>query len=127
MKVFLRAIRIYAPFICTIMALVNGVFFLNGNAKGDFVYLAAASTGHSIVVVLYFFAASRKMCIWYKLNLTCLLLVQICGLLYKYKDMPFTVYLYIVILISALGIFCFLVFRVFYKVTNSFLCNRRGS
>ena len=125
MRLLIRFLRIYTPFICTIMVLVNGVLFCGGKATGDFLFISSATTGHSLVVIGYFFATSLRMCIWYKLNLACLLAVQVCGLLYKYTDMGFTTYVYLVILISAIGILCFLIFRTCYKVTSLFLCTNR--
>lgn len=48
--------------------------------------LMATLTGNSVLVDLYMFTTSMRMCVWYKLNLLCLLLIQICGLLYNYYD-----------------------------------------
>lgn len=125
MRPLIRLIRIYTPFICTLMALVNGVKLLSDTAIDDFLYMSSATTGFSIIVVTYFFAVSERMCIWYKLNLLCLLGVQLCGIAYNYFGIEVSLYANSIILLSALGVIVFLVFRVFYRVTSLFGCNRR--
>lgn len=89
------------------------------------IYLMATLTGNSVLVDLYMFATSMRMCVWYKLNLLCLLLIQLCGLMYNYYDIDTSLYLWAVVLPSAMGILFFLIFRIFYNVTRLFGCNRR--
>ena len=125
MRLLIRFIRIYTPFICTIMALLNGVLFMKGATEISLINLLAAISGNSIIVVLYMFVTSMRMCIWYKLNLLCLLLTQICGLMYNYYDIDTSLYLWVVVLLSAMGVMFFLIFRIFYNVTRLFGCNRR--
>lgn len=125
MRLLRRFIRIYTPFICTIVALIHGMLFLSENLTSGFEYLASSSSGFSILVVLYFFSASKQMCFWYKANLTCLLLIQISGLLYYFDILEITVYFYVVTLFAALGIMFFLVFQVFYTITEALLCIRK--
>ena len=120
-----RFIRIYTPLICTIMALVNGVFFMKGVTELPTIYLMATLSGNSILVDVYMFSASTKMCIWYKLNLLCLLLIQVCGLAYDYYGISISLYLWIVVMLAAMGILFFLIFRFFYSVTQLFECSRR--
>lgn len=125
MRFIIRLIRIYTPFICTVMAFLNGVLFIKGVTELPAIYLMATLTGNSVLVDLYIFTTSMRMCIWYKLNLLCLVLIQISGLLYNYFDIDTSLYLWIVVLLSAMGIIFFLVFRIFYQVTRLFGCNRR--
>ena len=125
MRLLIRFIRIYTPFICTVMALLNGVLFMKGATGIPLIDLLATVSGNSIIVVLYMFVTSMRMCIWYKLNLLCLLLTQICGLMYNYYDIDTSLYLWVVVLLSAMGVMFFLIFRIFYNVTRLFGCNRR--
>lgn len=125
MRGLIRFIRIYTPFICTVMALLNGVLFMRGITELPAIYLMATLTGNSVLVDLYMFATSMRMCIWYKLNLLCLLLIQICGLMYNYYDIDTSLYLWVVVLLSAMGVMFFMIFRIFYNVTRLFGCNRR--
>lgn len=124
MRHLIRFIRIYTPFICTIMALLNGVLFMKGATEISLINLLAAISGNSTIVVLYMFVTSMRMRIWYKLNLLCLLLTQICGLMYNYYDIDTSLYLWVVVLLSAMGVMFFLIFRIFYNVTRLFGCNR---
>ena len=125
MRNLIRFIRIYTPFICTVMALLNGVLFMKGATGIPLIDLLATVSGNSIIVVLYMFVTSMRMCIWYKLNLLCLLLTQICGLMYNYYDIDTSLYLWVVVLLSTMGVMFFLIFRIFYNVTRLFGCNRR--
>ena len=125
MRNLIRFICIYTPFICTVMALLNGVLFMKGATGIPLIDLLATVSGNSIIVVLYMFVTSMRMCIWYKLNLFCLLLTQICGLMYNYYDIDTSLYLWVVVLLSAIGVMFFLIFRIFYNVTRLFVCNRR--
>lgn len=125
MRLLIRLIHIYTPFICTVMSLLNGVLFIRGETELPSICLMATLTGNSVLVDLYMFAASMRMCIWYKLNLLCLLLIQICSLLYNYCDIDTSLYLWVVVLLSAMGVMFFLIFRVFYNVTRLFGHSRR--
>lgn len=109
-------IRIYTPFICTIAAHINGVCFLFGNIHQDTIFLFSTISGNSILVNLYMFVNSLRMCIWYKLNILCLLLIHITSILYNYLNISDSVYLEIVVLLSSLGILFFLIFKTSYKV-----------
>lgn len=125
MKMLLRFVRVYTPFICTSMALVNGVLFIRGVESIPLIYLLSTIAGNSILVTLYMMATSLRMCIWYKLNLLCLLIIQISGLLYTYFTIDDSLYMWVVTLLSAMGVLCFLIFRLFYTVTRSFGCTRK--
>lgn len=116
MRLVVRFLRIYTPFICTLMALLDGVYFMSGAPMDNFAFIISALTGNSILLDIYMLVVSLRMCIWYKLNLLCLLLTQICGVLYNYYDIDASLYLWTVVLLSACGIICFLVFRIFYRV-----------
>lgn len=125
MKLLLRIVRVYTPFICSIMALVNGVLFIRGVEAIPLIDLLSTVAGGSILVIIYMVATSLKMCIWYKLNLLCLLIIQISGLLYTYFTIDDSLYMWVVTLLAAMGVMFFLVFRLFYTVTRSFGCTRK--
>lgn len=125
LKILIRLIRIYTPFICTLMTLLNGVYFIMGGTENRLIYITSALTGNSMLVILYMLFTSMRMCIWYKMNLICLLLVQAIGILYDFTGMEFSTYLLSVVLLSVLGVICFLIFRIFYRVTSLFLCTNR--
>ena len=110
-----RIIRIYTPFICSLFVLLNSVCFLLELDNLDFVYSLANISGSSILLVIYMYSVSRRMCIWYKLNLLTLLLTQVLGLMYDIMSIDVAIYLYSVTCLSILGIIFFLIYKVFYK------------
>ena len=122
MTKLIRVIRIYTPFICTITVLLNGVLFLSGITELSAVYLMATVSGNSILLDLYILATSRRMCIWYKLTVVLLLMVQICGLLYNHFDFKYSLYIWIVILLSLAGVLSFLIFRIIHRVMK--ICHK---
>ena len=77
------------------MALLNGVFFIGGVTELPSVYLLATLMGNSILVDIYMLVTSLRMCVWYKLNLVCLLAIQVSGLLYNYCMLGTSVYSYV--------------------------------
>lgn len=107
------------------MAFVNGVLFIEGETELPLIEILSTISGHSVLIVLYMFAVSRKMCIWYKMNLGCLLVVQICGFFYNYMDMDTFLYLWVVTILSGMGIVFFLLFRLTHKVIGLFGCSHR--
>ena len=125
MKTLIKLIRIYTPFICTLAALLNGVLYLEEIPCTPALYLMATLTGNSVLINLYILVTSLRMCIWYKLNLICLLMIQICGLLYSYCGIAEAPYLWAVVLFAIAGILFFLIFKIFYRVTRLFGCIRR--
>lgn len=112
----IRFIRIYTPFIITLFTLVNSVLFLINDDTIQFAYLLGIISGNSILLTAYMYCVSLRMCIWYKLNLLCLLLTQLSSLLYNYLEIDNVIYLWMIILLSSLGLICFLVFKHCYKV-----------
>lgn len=120
-----RLIRLYTPFICTFMCLLNGVSILLGLDNIQQIYLMANLTGNSVLIDIYMLCCSSKMCIWYKADVVCLLLIQICGMLYNAFNIEEALYLFFIITLSAVGMMSFLIFRIFYVVTHGFVCSRR--
>lgn len=118
MDVVRKLLRIYTPFICTLVALIYGVLLLMDIEFANADYILSAVTGNSIIVVAYMWATSKRMCIWYKLNLLCLLLIHIDGLIYFLSDMNFTPYCYSVILIATAGLIFFIIYRVIAGITK---------
>ena len=112
----IRFIRIYTPFIMTLFTFINAVIFLCEIDIPDIDYLFAIISGNSILLTAYMYSVSLRMCIWYKLNLLCLLLTQLLSLLYNYLEIDNVIYLWTIILFCSFGIICFLIFKKCYKV-----------
>lgn len=106
-----RLIRIYAPFICTIIALIHGVLYLLDEINDDFIFNSSAYAGFSILTISYFWATSNRMCKWWYLNLKCLLLIDIFSLLVYYKFIPGVVYFYAGTILASFALIFFLLYR----------------
>ena len=122
MTLLIKFIRIYTPFICTLASLIGGLLFSEDSSGESSIYILATLSGSSILVTLYMFVTSLRMCIWFKLNLLCLFLIQLCGLGYNYFDIDTSLYVWVGSLFAGFGIIFFLIFKIFYKVTSLFLC-----
>ena len=112
----IRFIRIYTPFVITLFTLANASLLLIGGNVSEIDYLFAIISGNSILLTAYMYSVSLRMCIWYKLNLLCLLLTQLSSLLYNYLEIDNSLYLWTIILFCSLGLICFLIFKKCYKV-----------
>ena len=111
----LHFIRVYTPLILSILALLNAFMFMSKEDNYTLVYLIANTASSSLLIDFYILSVSRRMCIWYKLNILCLILIHISGLLYNGLSIDESIYLYVVAVFSALGIIFFLIFRILYK------------
>lgn len=80
-----RFVRIYTPFIISVATLLNTilVLFIKSDELLEICYSMANIFGNSFIVDLYFLVCSRKMCIWYKLNILCLSGTHIVGIAYN--------------------------------------------
>lgn len=115
-----RLIRIYTPFICAIVALIHGVLFLN-NYEGLLGVILSEISGHSILLILYIIATSKRMCKWYKITNYLLLSIHIINISYAYEVITYDVLLYVVIIISIFALISFLIYRITVGITK-FLC-----
>lgn len=112
-----KLIRIYTPFICAIVAIIHGVLSLT-NYDGSLYYILNEFTGHSIFVLLYIIATSRRMCKWYKLTVWLLLSIHLLNLLYLFGYIDYYRVLYAGIVINILAFFSFIVYRVTVGITK---------
>ena len=112
-----RFVRIYTPFIISIATLINTilVLFIKSDELLEICYSMANIFGNSFIVDLYFFICSRKMCIWYKLNILCLSSTHVVGIAYNVFMIDESLYLLATIILSIFGITFFLIYRKYYK------------
>ena len=103
-----RFVRIYTPFIISIATLINTilVLFIKSDELLEICYSMANIFGNSFIVDLYFLVCSRKMCIWYKLNILCLSCTHIVGIAYNVLLIDESLYLLAIFRIYAWDIFC---------------------
>lgn len=119
MELLRKLIRIYSPFLCTIVVFIHGVRFFLDTLTESFLFNASVGTGFSFATVLYFIATSKNMCKWYKLNLRCLLGICICSVLHKYFYLSITPYFYATIVLSGIGIVFILLYLITYGVIEN--------
>ena len=105
-----RFVRIYTPFIISVATLLNTilVLFIKSDELLEICYSMANIFGNSFIVDLYFLVCSRKMCIWYKLNILCLSGTLVVGIAYNVLLIDESLYLLAVIILSMLGITFFI-------------------
>ena len=91
-----RFVRIYTPFIISVATLLNTilVLFIKSDELLEICYSMANIFGNSFIVDLYFLVCSRKMYIWYKLNILCLSCTHIVGIVYNVLLIDESLYLF---------------------------------
>lgn len=80
------------------------------------IYSIANIISGSLIVDLYLFFTSLRMCFWYKANIVCLGLIHTSGLLYNAFGIDEVAYSQVVLALSIIGIISFIIFRIKYKV-----------
>lgn len=115
-----RIIRIYTPFICAVAAIIHGVLFLL-KYEGELYWLLGNLTGHSILLIAYIIATSKRMCIWYKITTYLLLLINVVNIMYRFNFINSDYIIYIGIVINFMALISFLIYRITVGITK-FLC-----
>ena len=111
-----RLIRIYTPFICSIVAIIHGVLFLRGY-DGMIYSIFSDITGHSILLISFVLATSKRMCRWYRYTCWLLLLVHFVNLLYYFGADYFKV-VYAGLVINFISLITFLIYRLKVGITK---------
>lgn len=110
-------IRIYTPFICALIAAIQGILIVCGY-RGIFYILTSEITGHSILLMAYIIATSKRMCIWYKLTTYMLFIIHIPNILYGLNILEYNLALCISISITSLALLSFLIYRLSVGITK---------
>jgi hypothetical protein len=112
-----RFIRIYTPFICAIVAIIHGIMFLQGK-DSEFVCLLGDLTGHSIIVIVYIIATSKRMCRWYKYTCWLLLITHVINISYVIFDIDYYRILNAGIVTNFISVLTFLIYRIKVGITK---------
>lgn len=115
-----RLIRIYTPFICALVAMIHGVFYLLGY-ESDIYYFFNETAGHSFCMIAYLLATSKRMCKWYKITVLMLLVVHVLNIIYLLGYIDSYMILYAGLIVNIFAIISFLIYRVTVGITK-FLC-----
>lgn len=112
-----KLIRIYTPFICALVAIIHGVFYLS-EYSSRLCYIMNEFTGHSILILLYILATSSRMCVWYKITVYLLLTIHFLNLFYLFGMVEYYKIVYAGLVINILAFISFLVYRVTVGITK---------
>lgn len=112
-----RLIRIYTPFVCALSSIIHGVLFLV-KYDGFLYWFLGNLTGHSIFLLSYILATSKRMCIWYKRTVYLLLCINIVNILYHVKLISGLELIYIGLVINIVALITFLIYRVTVGITK---------
>lgn len=112
-----RLIRIYTPFICAVAAIIHGVLYLI-DYKCTLRIILGEFTGHSILLILYILATSKKMCKWYKYTNYLLISIHVVNILYFAKIISYDTLLYVGIVINIFALLTFLIYRITVGITK---------
>lgn len=112
-----RLIKIYTPFICAVTALIHGVLSLS-EYRGAIYGVLNNLTGHSVLIIFYMLATSKKMCIWYKITNLLLLSLHLFNIAYYLNWITYNDTLYGGVIINIIAILSFIAFRVSIGITK---------
>lgn len=110
-------IRIYTPFISALIALIHGVLLLS-DYDGILLWILGELTGHSVLMIAYILATSRRMCKWYKITVILLLLPHLINIGYYLGWVSYNSIIYLGIIIAIFSLIAFLIYRVTVGITK---------
>lgn len=112
----LKLMKVYIPFVFTFSMLISVVIFAFTNVEPSFAFIIPGIFGGSILADIYMYICSRRMCIYYKMNIICLFISHIVNILYDYFCIDCTLYLSILIILTVISVACFIIFERKYVV-----------
>lgn len=116
---FQRFIKLYTPFICSIVAAIHGVLFLLEKGNSNILLFFGDITGNSILLLYFVLIHSKRMCKWYKMSIYLLMVVHFLNLLYyAIGEIPAWIVLYCGLILNIASVMCWLIFRVTYKTSK---------
>lgn len=119
-EIIRKLIRIYTPFVCAVIVVLNGVLYFSGY-KGLLYRIFSEFTGHSFLVVAYMLACSSAMCKWYKITCWLLFASHIPNLMKYYGMLEMAHAYYLTVLVNVVSLITYLIYRIKVGITK-FLC-----
>lgn len=120
--------KLYEPFVYSLcLSIVSCTFMIDYFSEEPFitqgnyerrVFLMSLIGGCSLPTVLRLISYSSGLCKWYIANITCLLINNLNGFAYYFKLVDYVPYTFMATGLSCLGVICFLVFRICYRVKD---------
>lgn len=128
--------KIYEPFVYSFcLSIVSCTFMIDYFSDGNFisqedydkrVFIMSLIGGCSLPTIIRIISYSSGLCRWYMANIVCLLLNNLSGFAFYFGMIGYIPYVFIATGLSSLGIICFLVFRIFYRITDEVCLRRTG-
>lgn len=112
-----RLIRIYTPFICALAAIIHGVLVLT-EYDGYAYCVLSDLTGHSLLLMAYVFATSKRMCKWYKVTCWLLVMIHIINIYYSFFGLDYYTVICSGIVINIIAVITFLIYRLKVGITK---------
>lgn len=126
--------KIYEPFVYSLcLSIVSCTFMIDYFSDGTFisqedydkrVFLMSLIGGRSIPTIIRIISYSSGLCKWYMANIACLLINNMSGFAYYFGWIGYIPYVFMATGLSCAGVMSFLVFRIFYRITDE-VCLRR--
>lgn len=114
-----KFVKLYTPFICAVISVIHGVLILN-NVNSSVLRCIGDFTGHSMLVLLFIWIHSKRMCKWYKLSIIMLFLIHVMNITYYITGIiPIWIILYGGLILNIASVMCWLIFRVTYKTSKA--------
>lgn len=128
--------KVYEPFVYSFCLCVLSITFtIDYFSPDEFIsqadfenraFILSLLGGCSIITIIRVISYSAGMCKWYMANIVCLLLNNLSGFARYLGLIDSISYMFIATGLSSLGIICFLVFRIFYRITDEVCLRRTG-
>ena len=127
-KLFRTFIKNYEPFIYSFCVFLWALFYFidmrhewNYFTQEEYTRFSNVLSilgGYSVPTLVRILAHSSGMCVWYKATIAALALNLLDGLLNMFGILSAEVYGYFSIALGCIAIICFLIFKIFYRVTT---------
>lgn len=125
--------KLYEPFIYSLcLSIVSLTFSIDYFHEGELitqqdyekrVLLMSLIGGCSLPTVIRIISYSSGLCFWYMTNVFCLLLNNVAGFMFYFDMFGYVVYMFMATGLSCIGVISFLVFKIFYRISNEVDCH----
>lgn len=110
-------IRIYTPFICALMMIIYSVMYLC-EYTGKAYFIINELCGHSVLLIMYIVATSKRMCVWYKTAVYLLLATHVLNFLLIFEIAAYVKCLSFSLGLSTLALLSFMIYRLSVGITK---------
>lgn len=126
--------KLYEPFVYSLcLSILSITFSLDYISKEPIIsqaefeqraFILSLIGGCSLITIVRIISYSSGLCKWYMANIGCLLINNIAGFAKYLNFIDSVSYMFMATGLSCLGVICFLVFRICYRIKDE-VCYRR--